>query len=61
MEKKISEKRRTVVIANGNLKFLREHCNKLIWLEGGKIKKQGEPKEVIREYKAYIEKTENNA
>lgn len=39
-----------LVLASHSASILAEWCNRLIWLEGGKIKSDGVPLEVLREY-----------
>ncbi len=41
----------TVVMVSHNLELLEKYCHRIIWLEGGRLKKIGEPSLVINEYK----------
>jgi ABC-type polysaccharide/polyol phosphate transport system ATPase subunit len=41
----------SVILASHNLITVRENCDKVIWLEKGKIKKIGKPKKIVNDYK----------
>ncbi|MFA6255537.1 MAG: ATP-binding cassette domain-containing protein [Patescibacteria group bacterium] len=45
----------TVVITGHNLDAMAENCNRVIWLDEGKIIKDGKSQEVIAEYKKHAE------
>jgi ABC-type polysaccharide/polyol phosphate transport system ATPase subunit len=47
-------KNKTAVFVSHDLAQLKQHCQKIMWLEGGKIKKIGKPHEVVREYIHYV-------
>jgi len=47
-ELKDSEK--TIVIVSHNLDSIKQLCNRAIWIKDGKIEKDGNPKDVIKEY-----------
>ena len=47
----------TIVIVSHDLHTMKELCNKVIWIESGKIKRSGIPNEVLKEY---IEHTTEN-
>lgn len=40
----------TVLIVSHNLPNLEEYCDRIIWLDNGRIKNQGKPQEIIKEY-----------
>jgi ABC-type polysaccharide/polyol phosphate transport system ATPase subunit len=40
----------TVIMAGHDLSLMKKYCNKVIWLEKGKIAKMGEPAEVVESY-----------
>ena len=44
-----------VVIVSHSLTVLQEMCNRVVWLEGGVIRMDGNPKEVTLAYQAYRE------
>jgi teichoic acid transport system ATP-binding protein len=54
MKSLISDKNRTVVIVSHNLKTLEELCDRVMWMHDGKIKKIGEPKAVLKEYREFM-------
>lgn len=54
MKNLISQDNKTVVIVSHSLGTLEELCNRVLWLHDGVIKKIGEPKEVIKEYKEFM-------
>lgn len=41
----------TVVMVSHDLDIMEKYCNKIIWLDKGKIRENGEPKRVIESYK----------
>ena len=41
----------TVVLVSHNLDAIKNYCNRVIWLEDGKVKMEGKPEEVIEAYK----------
>ncbi|MBW2083790.1 MAG: ABC transporter ATP-binding protein [Deltaproteobacteria bacterium] len=47
---------RTIVICTHNMSQILENCHHVIWLEQGKIIREGEPKEVVEAYVAATEK-----
>ena len=54
MKELISNNERTVVIVSHNLGTIEELCNKVLWLHEGKIRAIGETKEVMNQYKQYM-------
>lgn len=54
MKELIKQDNKTVVIVSHNTQTLQELCNRVMWLHDGQIKKIGEPKEVLSEYKAFM-------
>lgn len=54
MKSLISEKNRTVVIVSHNLNALEELCDRVMWLDEGKIQQIGEPEEVLAAYKEFM-------
>ena len=47
----------TVLFVSHSIEQIREMCNRVIWLEKGKVKMQGETKLVCDEYQRYLDPT----
>lgn len=71
--KQLVKKAKLVVIITHSLGYAKQHCDRIIWLEKGKIKGVGKPEEMIESYKSslppvkpkkkkllQLEKTESN-
>ena len=56
MKELISDENRTVLIVSHSLGTLKELCNEILWLHDGKIKKMGNPEDVIAEYEEFMKK-----
>lgn len=54
MKELISDANRTVVIVSHSTKTLVDLCDRVIWLHNGLIKDDGEPKEVMAKYEAFM-------
>lgn len=54
MKELISNADRTVVIVSHNSNTIKELCNKVIWLHEGLIKAQGDPKDIMDKYEAFM-------
>lgn len=54
MKELILDKNKTVLIVSHDINILEDICNRVIWIEDGKIKKIGNTKETIEEYKKEI-------
>lgn len=54
MKSLISQDKKTVVIVSHSLSTLQELCNRVMWLHDGIIKKMGNPKDVLDEYKEFM-------
>ena len=50
MEELINTGNKTVVICSHSLDTIRDMCDEVIWLDAGKVKGKGPPKEVIKAY-----------
>lgn len=50
---------RTLVIVSHNLGIIKKLCNRIIWLEGGKIRMDGSKSEVFPAYQGYQRKRNN--
>jgi ABC-2 type transport system ATP-binding protein len=48
--KDITKNGASVVLVSHNLDMIEKYCDRIIWLEKGKIKKQGNTKEIIKNY-----------
>lgn len=44
----------TILFVSHDMQTINKFCNKVIWIEKGKIKKLGEPKDIINEYTAIM-------
>lgn len=54
MEELINDDKRTVLIVSHSLGTLKKLCNKVLWLHEGRIKKIGDPEEIINEYEEFM-------
>ncbi|MCE7792424.1 ATP-binding cassette domain-containing protein [Salipaludibacillus sp. CUR1] len=52
--KELVEKAKIVILVTHSLKYARRNCDRLIWLDKGVIKANGDPKEVTEMYKASV-------
>jgi len=41
---------RAILIVSHNLEFIRNHCSRTIWIEGGTLREDGRPEEVVNNY-----------
>ena len=57
MKSLISNKDRTVVIVSHSIDTLKQLCDTVMWMHEGKIKRIGDPEEVLDEYVAFMEKS----
>ena len=44
-------RKKTVIIVSHNMSIMKDHCNRVMWLDKGVVKEVGAPKKVIRNYK----------
>lgn len=49
----------TILMASHKMAIVKKYCNKAIWLEKGKVVKQGDPAEVFDEYVVFSRKRRN--
>ena len=56
MRQLISKSDRTVVIVSHSISTLLELCDRVLWMHNGKLKKIGDPREVLKEYRIFMEK-----
>ncbi|WP_035513048.1 ABC transporter ATP-binding protein [Halalkalibacillus halophilus] len=52
--KELVKNAKMVIIVTHSLNFARRNCDRLIWFEKGKVKEDGDPKEIIDKYRASI-------
>lgn len=57
MKELIGRKDRTVVIVSHSISTLTELCDKVLWMHDGQLKKIGDPREVLKEYKEFMTKS----
>lgn len=48
--KELTKKEVTVMLVSHDLKMIEKYCERVIWLDKGKVKKEGKTKEVIEKY-----------
>lgn len=48
----------TIILVSHKMNLIKNYCNKVIWLDQGKIIKQGEPEKVINQYLLSIKKND---
>ncbi|MBM7095810.1 ATP-binding cassette domain-containing protein [Bacillus sp. H-16] len=52
--KELVSKAKMVILVTHSLRYARKNCDRLIWLDNGSIKDIGEPKDILKKYKATI-------
>lgn len=55
MKSLIHDKNRTVVIVSHSISTLSELCDRMIWMDSGKIVKIGDTEEVLSQYCEYMD------
>jgi lipopolysaccharide transport system ATP-binding protein len=50
--REISRDGRTVLMVSHNMDSIKDFCDRVLWLENGKVKRIGEPEDIINEYSA---------
>lgn len=55
MKELIAGKDRTVVIVSHSISTLQELCDRVMWMDEGQIRKIGDPREVLKEYRKFME------
>ncbi len=48
--KEFVKKGGSIIFVAHSLGMVREHCHRVLWMEKGRIIKEGDPKEIVREY-----------
>lgn len=54
MKQIITDENRTVVIVSHEMSVLSEYCNRIAWIDDGKIMEVGEPNRIIESYRKYM-------
>lgn len=57
MKELIGRKDRTVVIVSHSISTLIELCDKVMWMHDGKLVKIGDPREVLKEYREFMDRS----
>lgn len=52
--KKIIRSNKTIVLVSHNPKLVREVCDRVVWIEGGVVKAEGEVDRVLLQYESYM-------
>lgn len=52
--KELVRKARIVIIVTHSLKYAKNNCDRLIWLDAGVVRDVGDPNEIIKKYKASV-------
>ena len=60
MMKKMVKSGSTILFVSHSLPAVRNFCRKAIWLDGGKVRKEGNASDICNEYKSFIEKKVEN-
>jgi ABC-type polysaccharide/polyol phosphate transport system ATPase subunit len=55
MKELIAHKDRTVVIVSHSVSTLLELCDTVLWMHDGQIRKIGDPREVLKQYRSFME------
>lgn len=45
---------RTVVLVSHSMTFMRETCSRIVWLDHGRLRADGDPDDVVRQYQADV-------
>ncbi len=56
MKELIGRNDRTVVIVSHSISTLMELCDRVMWMHDGKLRKIGDPREVLKQYKEFMSK-----
>lgn len=51
----------TIILVSHNLDMMRKLCDRLIWIEKGKIRDQGVPEEMIQKYLVFLQTREHRS
>lgn len=52
--KELVKKAKMVIIVTHSLRYAQRNCDRLMWLDGGKVREIGEPKEIVKKYRASV-------
>ncbi|MFD1020145.1 ABC transporter ATP-binding protein [Thalassobacillus hwangdonensis] len=54
--KELVEQAKMVIIVTHSLRYAQRNCDRLMWIDGGKVREIGDPKQVVENYKATVPK-----
>ena len=54
MKELISDESRTVIIVSHSSRTLKNLCNRVIWINEGVLKGDGDPEEIVTKYEEYM-------
>lgn len=54
--KELVDRAKMVIIVTHSLRYAERNCDRLMWIDGGVVRKMGNPSEVIKEYRATVPK-----
>lgn len=54
--KELVKNAKMVIMVTHSLRFAQRNCDRLLWLENGKVRDEGNPKEIIQKYRATLPK-----
>src|SRR5699024_9587008 len=52
--KELVKRAKIVIIVTHSLRYARRNCDRLLWLDGGVVREDGDPKEVIEKYRKSV-------
>src|SRR5699024_9834891 len=52
--RELVKRRKIVIIVTHSLRYARRNCDRLLWLDSGVVREDGNPKEVIKKYKKSV-------
>src|SRR5690625_1564960 len=52
--KELVKKAKMVIIVTHSLRYAQRNCDRLMWLDGGVVREEGDPKTVIENYRASV-------
>lgn len=52
--KELVQRAKMVIIVTHSLRFAQRNCDRLMWLDKGKVKEIGEPKDIVKKYRATV-------
>lgn len=52
--KELVTRAKMVIIVTHSLRYARRNCDRLMWIDKGKVRKIGDPKEIVKQYRATV-------